>query len=87
LLQCLAAKIAEPVYFRIDSKTTDTTSSLAKEDPYIPVTDCRDIPSYLANGYSLRMSESAEGRTPSLIRPESIRGWNRTSKDLFFITR
>jgi hypothetical protein len=26
-LQCLAVKIAEPVCFRIDSKTTDTTSS------------------------------------------------------------
>jgi hypothetical protein len=60
---------------------------LGKEGPYIPVTDSRDIPSYLANGYSLRMSDRADSRTTSLIRPESIRGWNRTSRDLFFITR
>jgi hypothetical protein len=60
---------------------------LGKGGPYIPVTDSRDIPSYLANGYSLRMSDKAESHTPSLIRPESIRGWNRISQDLFFITR
>ena len=60
---------------------------LGKEGPYIPVTDYRDISSYLANGYSLHMSDKAESQTPSLIRPESIRGWSRTSEDLFFITR
>jgi hypothetical protein len=60
---------------------------LGKEGPYIPVTDYRDISSYLANGYSLHMSDKAESQTPSLIRPESIRGWSRTSLDLFFITR
>jgi hypothetical protein len=60
---------------------------LGKQGPYIPVTDYRDISSYLANGYSLRMSDRAESQTPTLIRPESIRGWRRTSEDLFFITR
>jgi hypothetical protein len=60
---------------------------LGKEGPYIPVTDYRDISSYLANGYSLHMSDKAESQTPSLIRPASIRGWSRTSEDLFFITR
>ncbi len=49
---------------------------LGKEGPYIPVTDYRDIPSYLANGYSLQMSDNAESRTPVLRRPESIRGWS-----------
>jgi hypothetical protein len=48
---------------------------LGKRGPYIPVTDYRDIPCYLANGYSLHMSVSDESLTPSLIRPESIRGW------------
>jgi len=43
--------------------------SLGDEGPYIP------IPSYLANGYSLRMSNGAEIHNPSLISPESIRGW------------
>jgi hypothetical protein len=60
---------------------------LGKEGPYIPVTDYRDIPSYLANGYSLHMSDRAESHTPSLISPQSIRGWSRTSQDLFFISR
>lgn len=45
---------------------------LGKQGPYIPVNDARDIPRYLANGYSLQMSG---GESPSLIRPESIRGW------------
>ena len=49
---------------------------LGKEGPYIPVTDYRDIPSYLANGYSLQMSDKPESHTPTLRRPESIRGWN-----------
>ena len=57
---------------------------LGKEGPYIPVTDCRDIPSYLANGYSLQMSDRAESLTPSLIRPESVHGWSRTSSNGFF---
>jgi hypothetical protein len=47
--------------------------SLGKAGPYIPVSDYRDIPSYLANGYSLQMSSSE--RKPTLIRPESIHGW------------
>jgi hypothetical protein len=49
--------------------------SLGKQGPYIPVADYRDIPSYLANGYSLQMSNRAENHNASLIRPESIRGW------------
>jgi len=58
---------------------------LGKEGPYIPVTDYRDIPSYLANGYSLQMSVSGENHapgTPRLIRPESIRGWRTNPRDL-----
>jgi hypothetical protein len=49
--------------------------SLGKQGPYIPISDHRDIPAYLANGYSLRMSNKSERHNPSLIRPESIRGW------------
>ena len=49
--------------------------SLGKKGPYIPLADERDIPDYLANGYSLSMSSGAEGRNPSLIRPGSIIGW------------
>lgn len=60
---------------------------LGKEGPYIPVADYREIPSYLANGYSLLMSNRAESQAPSLIRPQSIRGWSTNSKDLFFPTR
>jgi hypothetical protein len=48
---------------------------LGKIGPYIPVTDYHDIPSYLANGYSLQMSEGADRCSPTLIRPTSIRGW------------
>lgn len=51
---------------------------LGKQGPYIPITDSRDIPSYLANGYSLEMSNKAEKRTPTLIRPESIQGWSNS---------
>jgi len=57
---------------------------LGKGGPYIPITDYREIPSYLANGYSLLMSNRAERHTPSLIRPQSIQGWSTNSKDLFF---
>jgi len=46
---------------------------LGNQGPYIPVADSRDIPRYLANGYSLQMS-GAESEAPSLIRPESVRG-------------
>jgi hypothetical protein len=49
---------------------------LGKGGPYIPVTDSRDLPSYLANGYSLEMSNGAENHNPSLIRPEAIHGWS-----------
>jgi hypothetical protein len=51
---------------------------LGKEGPYIPLSDYRDIPSYLANGYSLQMSNRAESHNPSLISPQSIRGWSPT---------
>ena len=57
---------------------------LGKEGPYIPVTDHREIPSYLANGYSLHMSNKGESRGLSLIRPQSIQGWSTNPKDLFF---
>jgi hypothetical protein len=56
---------------------------LGKQGPYIPVTDPRDIPSYLANGYSLQMSETSESSAPRLVRPESVRGWSRDLRDLF----
>jgi hypothetical protein len=59
---------------------------LGKEGPYIPVTDHRDIPSYLANGYSLQMSDGSQKHAPSLVKPESIHGWSTTPKDLFFPT-
>ena len=57
---------------------------LGKEGPYIPIADDREIPSYLANGYSLVMSNKDESQSPTLIRPESIQGWSANSKDLFF---
>jgi len=57
---------------------------LGKEGPYIPLSDDREIPSYLANGYSLLMSNNDEHRAPSLIRPQSIQGWSMNPKDLFF---
>jgi len=60
---------------------------LGKSGPYIPVTDYRDIPSYLANGYSLLMSEGAERCTPTLIRPMSIRGWQADPRDLLYRAR
>jgi len=56
---------------------------LGKKGPYIPISDDREIPSYLANGYSLKMS-SPEMRTPVLVRPQSIRGWSPDSKEIFF---
>jgi len=60
--------------------------SLGKDGPYIPVSDYRDIPSYLANGYSLQMSDASQSHTPSLIKPEAVQGWSTNSKDLFFPT-
>ena len=56
---------------------------LGKQGPYIPVSDPRDIPRYLANGYSLQMSG---GESPSLIRPQSIRGWNISNDPFHFIS-
>lgn len=49
--------------------------SLTKAWPHIPLADDRDIPDYLANGYSLAMSNSEENYGPTFIRPSSIRGW------------
>jgi len=59
---------------------------LGRKGPYIPVSDHRDVPSYLANGYSLQMSDPAQSHPPSLIKPESIHGWSTNPKDLFFPT-
>lgn len=58
---------------------------LGKEGPYIPITDYRDIPSYLANGYSLQMSDPSGSQPPRLIRPASIRGWSTNPRDLLSI--
>jgi hypothetical protein len=49
--------------------------SLGRKGPYIPLSDERDIPEYLANGYSLSMSSGGEGHNPTLISPASITGW------------
>ena len=49
--------------------------SLTRQGPHIPLADDRDIPDYLANGYSLGMSNRAANCSPTMIRPESIRGW------------
>jgi hypothetical protein len=49
--------------------------SLGKKGPYIPLADEHDIPDYLANGYSLRMSGGFETGNPRLVRPDSILGW------------
>ena len=49
--------------------------SLTKAGPHIPLADDRDIPDYLANGYSLGMSNHTENYKPTLIRPRSIQGW------------
>jgi hypothetical protein len=57
---------------------------LGKQGPYIPVADYRDISSYLANGYSVLMSDRAESRSPSLVSPQSVRGWNADPLHLFF---
>lgn len=49
--------------------------SLTRQGPHIPLADDRDIPEYLANGYSLGMSNRTANYNPTLIRPDSIRGW------------
>ena len=49
--------------------------SLTKAGPHIPLADDRDIPDYLANGYSLGMSNGEANYRPTLIRPGSIQGW------------
>ena len=56
---------------------------LGKGGPHIPISDDREIPSYLANGYSLKMS-NPEMRTPVLVSPQSIRGWSPDSKEIFY---
>ena len=60
---------------------------LGKNGAYIPLSDYREIPSYLANGYSLQMSNKDNSHNLSLIRPQSIQGWSLSSQDLFFPTR
>lgn len=49
--------------------------SLTREGPHIPLADDRDIPEYLANGYSLGMSNQGADYNPTLIKPDSIHGW------------
>jgi hypothetical protein len=49
--------------------------SLTRQGPEIPLANPRDIVDYLANGYSLRMSNPEYGRRPTLISPKSIQGW------------
>ena len=49
--------------------------SLTRQGPHIPLADHRDIPDYLANGYSLSMSNPNENYRPTLISPRSIQGW------------
>jgi|SRR5271168_3081282 len=60
---------------------------LGKQGPYIPLADFREIPSYLANGYSLLMSDRNDSRTPRLITPKAVRGWNANSEGFFFHSR
>jgi hypothetical protein len=48
---------------------------LGKRGPFIPISDSRDIPSYLANGYSLQMSNRDQNHNTTLISPDSIHGW------------
>lgn len=59
--------------------------SPTKQDPYIPLDDDRDIPDYLANGYLLGMSNSAENHGPAMIRPRSIHGWNEIRQGFLLI--
>ena len=42
---------------------------LTRQGPDIPLADDRDIPEYLANGYSLGMSREGENRRPTVISP------------------
>lgn len=49
--------------------------SLTRQGPDIPLANPQDIPDYLANGYSLRMSRENENHKPILISPKSIQGW------------
>lgn len=49
--------------------------SLTRQGPHIPLADDRDIPEYLANGYSLGMSNRSARYNPTLIKPDFIHGW------------
>ena len=49
--------------------------SLTRQGPDIPLANPQDIPDYLANGYSLRMSNVEQNLKPTLIKPRSIQGW------------
>lgn len=46
------------------------------ERNYVRIAELKDVPAWLAKGYSLRMSNLPEGITaPSLITPTSVKGW------------
>ena len=49
--------------------------SLTRQGPDIPLANPHDIPDYLSNGYSLRMSPEEKNCKPTLISPKSIQGW------------
>ena len=49
--------------------------SLTRQGPDIPLANPADIPDYLANGYSLRMSDPNQNTKPTLVSPKSIQGW------------
>jgi hypothetical protein len=50
---------------------------LTRKAPHIPIADDRDLPNYLANGYLLGMSNTAEDCHPTFIAPASIHGWQQ----------
>jgi len=49
--------------------------SLTRQGPDILLYIPQNILEYLANGYSLRMSNLEQHTKPTLISPKSIRGW------------
>jgi hypothetical protein len=55
--------------FHVLREKGDQPTCVRTEDAVIP---------YLKKGYSLRMGNKAEGHSPSLVRPKSIRGWANT---------
>jgi len=79
-------KKRELVCFPIASKTTATASSLGNKAPIFRSAIIAISPLTLPRLFSPHERQSREPNS-TLISPESIRGWSRTSKDLFFITR